>query len=461
MTRASSYFSVKQTAFHILIALGLAGAGALPASAQYQHPGMPGEPESPVPGTSAGRPRFAVDATLQLGDAGKPTVRLDYRLSRAELLFERTKPAGYHAAYEVRVIFYAARGGRQVTGDTYVRELRAASYTETRIRGEDILDHLDFQVAPGRYQIQVAVTDLVAERTSGTTILFEVPSGPTGLVWFSDISLGTIEPRASGSDTARPILRLNPSKRYGESIAFFAASCEIFDQRPAVEASVYRLSFSVLSDGGERIIEGDTTFVRHGSRTPFLIRPQVSGLGAGSYRFQIELTLPLPPGSGRAKPTAIRKDKAFDVDQSRMTLGFASPQSLDLIKYIATKPEIAEIEKLEGEDARKAYWETFWRRRDPNPDTPENEARDEFYQRVQYANQHFSKGAQGWKTAMGRTYIVHGRPDEVVRNPFNFDRPPEEIWYYYREHLTFVFVDKDGFGRYELVVPSRGDTQEP
>src|SRR6267378_6195248 len=73
------------------------GTGA----AQYQNPGSPSQPEAPTPGTSPDRPRFSVDATLQLGETGQPTVRLDYRMSRSELLFEkRTPPAGYHAAYE-------------------------------------------------------------------------------------------------------------------------------------------------------------------------------------------------------------------------------------------------------------------------------------------------------------------------------------------------------------------------
>jgi hypothetical protein len=75
---------------------------------------------------------------------------------------------------------------------------------------------------------------------------------------------------------------------------------------------------------------------------------------------------------------------------------------------------------------------------------------EEFYRRVQYANQHFSVGINGWRTDMGRIYIQRGPPDEVVSNPFNFDRPPEQIWYYYKLRRAYVFVDRDGFGRYEL-----------
>src|SRR2546422_3341084 len=188
------------------------GTGA----AQYQNPGSPTQPEAPSPGTSPGRPRFSVDATLQLGESGKPTVRLDYRLSRSELLFERTPPAGYRAAYEVRVIFFKQKGQRQITWDTYTRELSASTYSETRRRGEDIADHVDFQVPPGKYRIEGAITDLVAERTSGTAIEFEVPSSPPGLVWFSDLSLGTVEPGTAGSG---PKFGPNPSRHYGANLA--------------------------------------------------------------------------------------------------------------------------------------------------------------------------------------------------------------------------------------------------
>ncbi|TMQ59566.1 MAG: GWxTD domain-containing protein [Candidatus Eisenbacteria bacterium] len=163
------------------------------------------------------------------------------------------------------------------------------------------------------------------------------------------------------------------------------------------------------------------------------------------------MNVPPGPGSKDRKNSTIRRDKSFDVDQSRATMGFASAQSLDVLRYIATQQESDEMGRLKGEEERKAFWDSFWRKRDPTPETPENEARDEFYQRVQYANQHFSTGSPGWKTDMGRIYVSYGPPDEVVRNPFNFDRPPEEIWYYYRERKTFVFVDRDGFGRYELV----------
>jgi GWxTD domain-containing protein len=438
----------------VALAVSLLAFGV--ARAQYQNPGTPSQPETPTPGTSPDRPRFSVDATLQMGESGKPTVRLDYRMSRSELLFERTPPAGYRAAYEVRVIFWREKKERQVTGDTYTRELRAATYTETRQRGEDIADHIDFELPPAKYRVQVAVTDLVAERTSATSVPVEVPSAPPGLVWFSDLTMGLVDPQGSSPGGA---FTPNPSRRYGENIGSFAASGEIFDRRPnATTDTAYHLYYKVASEAGEQVVVGDTTIAKREGRTPFLLRPRLGNIAAGSYRVSVALNVPPRPGS-KDKTSTVRRDKAFDVDQSRATMGFASSQSVEVLRCIATQDEIDQIGKLEtsgpdAEQARQTFWDGFWKRRDPTPDTPENEARDAFYQRVHYADQHFSTAGPGWKSDMGRVYIVYGPPDEVTRNPFNFDRPPEEIWYYYRDKRTFVFVDRDGFGRYDLVIPS-------
>ena len=447
--RASSSFFVRSGLALGAVLLAVGGAGPGIARAQYQNPGSPIQPDAVTPGTSPQRPRFSVDATLQLNETGRPTIRLDYRMSRSELLFERTPPAGYRAAYEVRVIFFREKGESQVTGDTYTRELRAQNYTETRQRAEDIADHVDFELPPGKYRVQVAVTDLVAERISATAVPIEVPAAPLGLVWFSDLTLGLVDTVRTAPTTS---FAPHPSRRYGDNIVGFAATGEIFDRRSETAEATYRLYYKVASESGEQVVAGDTTIARHGARTPFLIRPRLVSVGPGPYRFSVAMNVPPKPGS-KEKTSTLRRDKNFEVDESRATVGFASTQSVEVLRYVATEEENSEIGKLKDEDARKAFWDAFWRRRDPTPETPENEARDAFYQRVQYANQHFGVGGPqwpGWKSDMGRIYIVWGPPDEVTRSPFNFDRPPEEIWYYYRDHKAFVFTDPDGFGRYEL-----------
>jgi GWxTD domain-containing protein len=419
--------------------------------AQMAGPGMPDTDVAPTPGTSATRPRFSVDATLQNGEGG-PEVRIDYRMGREELLFQRSSE-GYRAAYEVRVIFYKSHGGAQVTGDLFERNLHVRSYAETRMRNADIIDHVSLKAPPGKYRVRVVITDLVAERASGTEIPFEVLAAAQNVVWFTDLSLGTAPDSTLAAGTPRDRFVPTPSRRFGLDLGSMAILGEIVDGRPipaSGSADTYRIGVRILNDGQEVVWQADTTLSRAGSRTPFLLRPRLRTLPAGTYRVVLDLLHPqiIPPN--KKKATAVRRERSFDVEQTSENLSWESRSSLEVLRYIATDAERDQIDRIDGPDARKAFWENFWRRRDPTPDTERNEAQEEFYRRVQYANQHFSAGTAGWRTDMGRIYIKLGAPDEVVRNPFNFDRPPEEIWYYYQSQRRYVFVDRNGIGQFQL-----------
>ena len=435
------------------VAVQVAGFFALawtaPALSQYPNPGPASQPEGPVPGISSFRPRFSTDATIQPGVGGTPEVRIDYRLARTELLFERT-PTGYDASYEIRVSFYQKK--KLIAGDETVRDLRVARYAETLQRGEDILDHVSFRVPAGKYRVHVDLTDLKAERTSSTEFEFEVPSAPAGPIWFTDLSLGLFAVDSTAQHGSEgSAVEPNPSRRYGENLSRFAFTGEIVDSRPAGAAdSTYRLHYQVLSDLQSTVASGDTAVARRGGRTPFLIHMLLGPLDPGSYRVVMELTSPIlrPPKGKKAVP--IRREKTFVVEQTAASVALDPKSALEVLRYIATDDELRQMDRLKTPEEKLTFWSAFWKARDPSPDTPQNEARDEFNERVTYANQHFTAGTQGWKTDMGRIYIKYGQPDEVVRNPFRFEGPPEEIWYYYRARYTFFFVDRDGFGRYEI-----------
>lgn len=138
------------------------------------------------------------------------------------------------------------------------------------------------------------------------------------------------------------------------------------------------------------------------------------------------------------------------------------------VAYIITDQEKKAFKALTTDDERENFIENFWRRRDPNPDTEENEYREEYYERIAYANQHFASGIPGWKTDRGRVYIAHGKPDSIEAHPAggSYDRPswegggststyPFEIWFYRHldgvgDGLEIEFVDPTGTGEYRM-----------
>ena len=110
------------------------------------------------------------------------------------------------------------------------------------------------------------------------------------------------------------------------------------------------------------------------------------------------------------------------------------------VRWIITDEEREAFRKLSNDEERDAFIEAFWQRRDPTPDTPENEFKEEHYQRMAYANEHFAAGIPGWKTARGRIYIMYGKPDEIDSHPSGgtYERPIEEGG---GETSTFPFED--------------------
>src|ERR1700722_2737122 len=87
------------------------------------------------------------------------------------------------------------------------------------------------------------------------------------------------------------------------------------------------------------------------------------------------------------------------------------------VVWLITVEERAAFKQLSNDEERDNFIEAFWQRRDPTPDTEENEYKEEHYRRIAYANEHFAAGIPGWKTDRGRMYIMYGPADEVDSHP--------------------------------------------
>jgi len=138
------------------------------------------------------------------------------------------------------------------------------------------------------------------------------------------------------------------------------------------------------------------------------------------------------------------------------------------VTYIITDEERKAFKKLATDDERERFIEEFWRRRDPDPDTDENEFKEEYYERIAYANEHFASGIPGWKSDRGRIWIMYGKPDGRETHPMggSYDRPsyegggststyPFETWFYrylpgVGSGIEIEFVDPTGSGEYRL-----------
>src|SRR5579884_2212677 len=128
-----------------------------------------------------------------------------------------------------------------------------------------------------------------------------------------------------------------------------------------------------------------------------------------------------------AKPMSEKERKARE-KKLRKELESPWKQWLDVdVAYIITDEERQAFKRLNTDEERQQFVEQFWLRRDPTPDTEENEFKEEHYRRIAYANEHYASGIPGWKTDRGRIYITFGPPDEIESHPSGgtYQRPPE------------------------------------
>jgi GWxTD domain-containing protein len=144
------------------------------------------------------------------------------------------------------------------------------------------------------------------------------------------------------------------------------------------------------------------------------------------------------------------------------------------VAYIISDEERKAFKNLSNDEERDAFIEQFWLRRNPNPDSPENEFREEHYRRIAYANEHFAAGKPGWKTDRGHIYIAFGKPDSIDSHPSggSYQRPtdegggetstfPFEVWHYrylegIGENIDLEFVDTCMCGDYHFTI-DRGE----
>jgi len=140
------------------------------------------------------------------------------------------------------------------------------------------------------------------------------------------------------------------------------------------------------------------------------------------------------------------------------------------VPYIITDEERAAFLQLQTNEEREQFIEAFWQRRDPTPDTVENEFKEEHYRRIAYANERFASGIPGWRTDRGRIYIMWGPPDEIETHSAGstYNRPMNEgggqtsvyafdDWRYrYMEgigsNIIIEFVDPTGTGEYHITM---------
>ncbi len=405
-------------------------------------------------------PEFEVDAVARRGPGESLATRVDVyvRIPYERLRFVNSI-SGFTADYQVTVEALAREGDRLTSVPVETRvwdgSARVVAFRDTREAKASAFTTQSLALRPGVYQLSVQVEDRNAAQTYVRDLTIRVrdfnrPTAISDLTLVDDYDRQTLNfvPRTDGvvsTDEERfEVFFEAYTGRAGRYLLRHTVSRLQRDNGPETAG----LSRAIVSSAGAEVVATGTDDVSLGSGLSQHVSPiTLDDPRVGSY----VLTMSIEDGTGAVLDEA---SVAFSVRWSGLE---AATQNLELaisqLEYIAKKKDIAYILEAPTESERSARFRAFWDRRDPSPGTRRNEMMEEYYYRVNYANRRYGTSEDGWKTDRGFVMVRFGEPDYIERKPHSFDYEPYEIWVYQRLGRQFVFVDKTGFGDYQLLVP--------
>jgi GWxTD domain-containing protein len=319
-----------------------------------------------------------------------------------------------------------------------------------------ILDRVTAEIPPGAYRINLKATDVNSLAEGEASVQAEVKQFSDRDLELSDVQLAfSIMADTTEGRFCKAGQRIlpNPSGIFtheGGMVYFYAELYNLKDS-PGSDPD-YELSFSVEDTSGKKVRDfGKQSKEKPGASAVVMSGINISTLAGGTYLLAVEAKDKETGKKALATKTfAVLREPTQDELAADEVKRFKQD-----VTYIATSAELKMFNDLNFV-GKKTFMEEFWRRRDPNPETPENEFKIEHYRRINTADLKFSRTREsndGWNTDMGRVYITYGEPEDIERHPSSQGTKPWERWNYHNLEgcVCFIYVDEDGYGVYRLV----------
>jgi GWxTD domain-containing protein len=356
-------------------------------------------------------------------------------LSNSALAF-RVAGQEYEARYSVDLVL--RRGGSVAARLSSPERVRVASREEIQRLDESVIFQKFLPVPPGAYEAVVTVRDEQAGVTAQVSRDVRVPR--MRRPGFSDVM--AVYPGAARTTLQTPpAVLVNPRA----TVAFGLDSLWVYVEAYGLAGGT-RTHVALLGPGGVTV-ERDT--VLSGDRTvaTALVAYPPEDLAAGEWHVRVT-------ADGVADSAALPVVVSFS-DEWAIT---DFDEILSLLRFFGRDSAMAEM-RAAAPAARPALWRAFWRASDPVPATPPNEALEQYFKRLQEANERFREtGGPGWTTDRGEVFITIGEPDEVFDSNSGLQGSVRIIrWNYLSQRLSLDFIDDAGFGRFRLTPASRAD----
>ena len=392
-----------------------------------------------------------VDILTSRGNTSDST-RVDclYRLSNELLTFIKS---GDHFAghYELSLIVNDDHGYQMLAEtirDSVVVDSESATHTMDHSKAQLYTAYLP----PGKFELDLKLLDIESSKQTDHNRSFVVPDYFKNPLSVSDIQFAgyvSMDPTGIGLNRHGLSVVPNLSRSYGEEQPDVYVYYEVYSTSGLDAQKPFTVTYRIKSPTGNLVLSETENLRREGEVGAYSRKFVTDGLAHGVYTVEVEVL-----DNALNKTAKMKGD--FNVNwQYLLPLTTAKNYKdiVDQLVLIAKSDEVKDLKKLENVSGQEqqAALSAFWSRRDPTPGTDRNEFMITYYRRVDYANRHFTNGlGRGWRSDQGRIYILLGPPDEVERYTFESDSQPYQVWHYNQISRRVVFVDFDGYGRYQI-----------
>ncbi len=391
-----------------------------------------------------GIPAFYLDAmSFRSNDSSSSRIDIYTEVPFEVLQFAATD-SGFVARYEITIDILNG-DGNGIFEKTWNKEIYVRMFDETQSRGEFSPAMGSFTLAPGSYEMHVELREKESGKAFAQVRKMDVPNYAVTPFSVSDIMLVNRVKTERGQSTIVP----NVSGNLYDLPHGFSFFFELYNKTGADSVA---LTYQVFDKKENRVYVHSEHRRLDGKKSEVIAAIDSARFPVGAYFLEVDAQT--IPNADTVVTYLAEKRRDFvmrwgSVPTTLVDIDLAIKQT----KYIASSKEYNAMADATTLEEKQKLFQEFWRKRNPSPGMQHNIKMEEYYSRVQYANEHFSHFTEGWRTDMGMAYIILGAPSSVDRHPFEGDSKPYEIWNYYDFDKQIVFVDESGFGDYRLITP--------
>lgn len=344
--------------------------------------------------------------------------------------------------------------------------------------GQHFIHQIRAAVPPGEYELRLAIPSIRGAERPELELRRDVlvPNyAEKSDAALSDITLATgIDQSDSREDPFYKnglIIRPNANQLFGQSLQNLYYYAEAYGVDDLSGADDHYTVFAYVSEANRaQPLQNLQKRSDREAREPDVLvgHFDVSALPSGSYFLRVALLndhneavveqsqkfFVYNPNVERQQPSALEME--FETSPYATMTTEEVETAIEHVSVIGSESERRRLRRIEDLDEKRRALMEFWQKRDAQPNTPINEFKEEFYRRLQYANDRYSSNRRdGWQTDRGRVVIKYGMPTSVEPHLYEREMRPYEIWNYNtipgEGQAVFVFADLNGFGRFELI----------